>query len=142
MNFYSELIKHRISLFILHFLLIFSSLFSPMAFAKPGGGGGGGAPSCTISSPQNDPIPVTTGGSALFQGVVSGGTPPYDVTWTFEGGDDGLAPPPSGGSDTAIETLQNSGDVTEQYDVAFYDPGTFTVTLSRAEQPFLSQIFK
>jgi len=94
--------------------------------AKPG-------PSCTITTPQNDPTAVTTGGSELFQGIVSGGTAPYDVTWTFEGGDDGLAPAPSGGTDTATETLNNSGDQTQQYDVAFYEAGNFTVTLSATD---------
>ena len=75
--------------------------------AKPdgaGGGGGGGGPTCTITSPQNDPVSVTTGGSELFRGVVSGGTSPYNVTWTFDGGDDGFAPPPENGTDTATGT--------------------------------------
>ena len=91
--------------------------------AKPpdaGGGGGGGSPTCTISTPPNDSVAVTTGGSELFKGVVSGGEAPYYVTWTFQGGDDGLAPAPIGETDTATETLANSGDETAQYDVAFY----------------------
>lgn len=103
------------------------------AIAKPPDGAGGGSPTCTITTPQNDPVPVTTGGSALFQGVVSGGSAPYDVTWTFEGGDDGLSPPPSGGVDTASETLQNSGDLTQQYDVAYYAAGVFTATLAATD---------
>jgi hypothetical protein len=110
-------------------------LVSCFAFAaKPPDAGGGGGPSCSISQPQNDPVDVTNGGSVLFQGVISGGTAPYDVTWTFEGGDDGLAPPPDGnGTDTATETLQNSGDQTRQYDVAFYSTGSFTVTLAATD---------
>jgi len=98
----------------------------------PGGGGRGG-PTCTITSPQNDPVSVTTGGSVVFQGVVSDGTAPYAVTWTFEGGDDGMAPAPVGGTDTATETLPSSGDQTAQYDAAFYTAGTFTVTLSATD---------
>ena len=65
------------------------ALSAGVAQAKGGGGGGGGgAPTCTINTPQNDPVSVTTGGSELFRGTVSGGTvgDGYDVTWTFEGG--------------------------------------------------------
>jgi hypothetical protein len=99
---------------------------SSVQAAKPG-------PSCTITTPQNDPTAVTTGGSELFQGIVSGGTAPYDVTWTFEDGNDGLPPAPNGDTDTATETLNNSGDQTQQYDVAFYGAGNFTVTLSATD---------
>ncbi len=91
--------------------------------ARPGDGGGGGAPSCTISQPQNDPVSITTGGSALFMGVISGGTAPYDVTWTFEGGSPA----------SANETLSNSGDQTSQYDVAFEASGNYTVTLAATD---------
>ena len=100
--------------------------------AKPPDAGGGG-PTCTITTPQNDPVAVTEDGSELFQGVVSGGTAPYDVTWTFQGGDDGMSPTPDGTTDSATETLQTSGDQTQTYDVAFYTSGTFTVTLSASD---------
>ena len=43
----------------------------------------GSGPSCTISQPQSSPVSVTTGGSVIFQGVVTGGIPPYDVTWSL-----------------------------------------------------------
>ena len=42
------------------------------------------SPSCTITAPS-DPISVNTDDSVDFQGVVSGGTAPYDVTWAFSG---------------------------------------------------------
>jgi hypothetical protein len=79
---------------------------------------GGGGPVCTINQPQND-LNLTTGGSALFQGTVSGGTPSYDVTWTFNGG------LPS----SANETLDNSGNQTQQYNVSYAAAGTFTATM-------------
>ncbi|MGD8310781.1 MAG: Ig-like domain-containing protein [Chromatiales bacterium] len=93
--------------------------------AQPGGGGGsgGGGPTCTISSPQNDPVSVTAGGSVNFRGVVSDGTAPYSVTWTFQGGS------PS----AANEVLQNSGDQTQQYNVSYANAGTFTTTMSATD---------
>ena len=124
--------KAKLLAFLTTTLFVILAMSSLQA-AKPGGEGGKSGPSCTISQPQNNPISITTGGSSLFQGVVSGGTAPYDVTWTFEGGDDGLLPAPSGGTDTATETLSSSGDQTRQYDVAFYGAGSFTVTLSATD---------
>ncbi|MEN8108345.1 MAG: Ig-like domain-containing protein, partial [Pseudomonadota bacterium] len=78
-----------------------------------------GPPTCTFNLPQNDPVSVVTGGSEIFQGTVSGGTPPYVVTLTFEGGI------PAG----ANENLANSGDQTQQYDVSYAAAGTFTATM-------------
>lgn len=91
--------------------------------APPPGSGGGKGPSCTISVPQNDPVFVTTGGSVNFEGVVSGGTAPYEVTWTFGGGSPA----------SANETLANSGDQTATHNVGFDNSGSFTVTLAATD---------
>lgn len=96
-------------------------LASGQAFAK--GPGGKSGPACTISQPQNNPVSVTTGGSVLFQGVVSGGTAPYDVTWSFGGGIPA----------SANETLNNSGDQTQQYNVIYDTAGSYTATLSATD---------
>jgi hypothetical protein len=82
------------------------------AFAKP--------PTCSITSPQNDPVTVTAGGSAQFQGVVTDGVPTYDVTWTFEGGN------PANASDPGL----GPGVLTALHLVTFANPGTFTVTMA------------
>ncbi len=96
---------------------------TPVIAKRGDGGGGSGAPTCSISVPQNDPVAVTTGGSELFQGVVSGGTPPYSVTWSFDGGSPG----------SANETLNNSGDQTQQYNVSYAASGTYTATLAATD---------
>lgn len=79
-----------------------------------------GPPSCTITQPQNSPVAVSTGGSVIFQGVVSGGTPPYDVSWTFNGGT------PS----TASEPGLADGQPTASHDIVYNTSGSFTTTLS------------
>jgi hypothetical protein len=81
-----------------------------------------GPPSCTINLPQNDPS-VATGGSVLFQGTVSGGSPGYNVVWTFEGGNPAAA----------NEFLNNSGDQTALYNVSYASAGTYTATLSATD---------
>jgi len=81
------------------------------AFAKP--------PTCSITSPQNDPVNVTAGGSANFQGVVTNGVPTYNVTWTFQGGN------PANASDLGL----GSGQTTALRTVTFANAGTFTVTM-------------
>jgi hypothetical protein len=87
----------------------------------------GPPPTCTINLPQNDPVSVTTGGSELFQGTVSGGTAPYTVTFTFEGGGAG------GSTRTENEVLNNSGDQTQQYNVTYDTAGGYTATLSATD---------
>ena len=88
--------------------------------AKPDGGKG---VTCTIGSPQNSPVAVTAGGSVVFQGVVAGGTAPYDVNWTF-----------GGGSPASVnETLSNSGDQTQQHNVSFDTAGTYNGTLAATD---------
>ena len=46
---------------------------------------------------ENNGIQLDAKVHNYYQGVVSGGTAPYQVTWTFDGGDDGLDPAPTGG---------------------------------------------
>ena len=87
-------------------------LLPGLALAKP--------PSCTITSPQNDPVTVTAGGAAQFQGVVTDGVPPYNVTWTFGGGT------PATASDPGLA----SGEVTATHSVTFANAGTYTVTMA------------
>ncbi len=112
----SKRIFARNFLCLFTFIPIFLLFLAPVtAFAKP--------PVCTISTPQNDPVSVTTGGAEIFQGVVSDGTAAYDVTWTFEG-----ATPAS-----ANEILANSGDQTIQYVVTYDTAGTYTTTLSATD---------
>ena len=77
-------------------------------------------PTCSITSPQNDPVNVTAGGSAQFQGVVTSGVPPYNVTWTFQGGN------PANASDLGL----GSGQLTALRSVTFANAGTFTVTMA------------
>ena len=74
-----SMIEYRSLLMILSLSLIFLS--TSLYAAKPSVN-----PNCTITAPQNNPVSVTTGGSVIFQGVVSGGTAPYEVSWTFSGG--------------------------------------------------------
>lgn len=83
----------------------------------------GGVPTCTITQPQNSPVSVSTGGSVIFQGVVSDGVPPYSVTWSFQGG----VP------DTASEVLQNSGDQTQTHNVTYPNAGSFSAILSASD---------
>jgi len=79
-------------------------------------------PNCTINLPQNDPN-LATGGSVIFQGTVSGGTPSYNVTWTFNGGS------PS----SANEIVNNSGEQTQQHNVSYTAAGTFTATMAATD---------
>ncbi len=89
--------------------------------AKPPSAGGG--PTCTISQPQNNPVSVATGGSVIFQGVISGGVAPYDVTWTFAGGSPA----------STNETVQNDGDQTQAHNVVYANSGSFTATLAATD---------
>lgn len=86
--------------------------FSGLTWAKP--------PTCSITSPQNDPVNVTAGGSAQFQGLVTNGAPPYTVTWTFEGGT------PANATDLGLA----SGQTTALHAVTFENAGTYTVTMA------------
>ncbi|NNK12822.1 MAG: cadherin-like domain-containing protein, partial [Desulfofustis sp.] len=106
------------------FLVILLGFSANIYAAKPSGGGSGGkGPACTISSPQNDPVEITTGGSVNFQGVVSGGTPPYQVTWTFQ----------EGSPSSSQEILANSGDTTDIYNVVYDSAGSFTTTMQATD---------
>jgi hypothetical protein len=87
-------------------------LLPGLALAKP--------PQCSITSPQNDPVTVTAGGAAQFQGVVIDGVPPYNVSWTFGGGT------PASASDTGLA----SGQLTALRSVTFATAGTYTVTMA------------
>ena len=97
--------------------VVYASALLVISFAEVQAGK---PPSCTISQPQNDPVSVTTGGSVVFQGVVSSGTPPYDVTWTFGGGT------PSSASDPGL----GDGQLTAAHNIVYNTPGTFTTTMA------------
>ena len=83
----------------------------------------GSGPSCTINQPQNSPVSVTTGGSVIFQGVVTGGIPPYDVTWIFNGGT------PSSASESGL----TDGERTAAHNIAYTASGSFTTTLTASD---------
>ncbi len=85
----------------------------------------GGTPSltCSITKPQNSPVTVATGGSALFQGVVTGGTAPYDVTWTFTGGT------PSSASEPGL----GDGQATATHNIVYNTAGSYTTTLAASD---------
>jgi len=55
------------------------------AWAQPGGGGGQ-PPRCTIDSAN--PVSINAGESTVFQATITRDSPPYDVTWSYPGGDD------------------------------------------------------
>ena len=78
-----------------------------------------GPPSCTITQPQTSPVSVTTGGSVVFQGVVNGGTPPYDVKWTFSEGS------PSSASDPGL----SAGQLTATHNIVYNTAGSFNATM-------------
>ncbi len=80
-------------------------------------------PSCTITQPQNDPVSVTTGGSVIFQGVVSSGTPPYNVSWAFVGGS------PASASDPGLA----DGQLTAAHNIVYNSPGTYTATMTAVD---------
>jgi hypothetical protein len=75
--------------------------------------------SCTISSPA-DPVSVDAGGSVAFQGVVTGGDPTYDVTWTFNNGT------PSSASDLDL----SDGQPTASHNVVYNTAGSFIATMA------------
>ena len=62
---------------------------------------------CIITAPAN-PVSMDTGDSVEFQGEVSGGASPYDVTWTFNGG----TPSPVSGLGPHTTTYSNAGSFT------------------------------
>ena len=59
----------------------------------------------------------------VFQGVVSSGTPPYDVTWSFSGGT------PSSASDPGL----GDGELTAAHNIVYNSPGTFTTTMAATD---------
>ncbi|MEN8213848.1 MAG: Ig-like domain-containing protein, partial [Pseudomonadota bacterium] len=61
---------------------------------------------CAITA--SDPIPVEAGGSVGFQGVINGGSAPYEVTWTFDGG----TPSPTSGLGPHTITYNDAGSYT------------------------------
>jgi len=92
--------------------------------AGPGGGGKPNKnPTCTITSPAEQQIDINIGDTVTYQGVVTDGTPNYNVTWTFPGGT------PSSASDTDL----GSGVPTQQHMVIYNQTGTYTTTMAATD---------
>ena len=90
--------------------LIFLTM--PLYAAKPSN------PVCTITAAPN---PVLTGQSVAFESVVSSGTAPYEVTWTF-----------SGGIPLSDSASLNDG-VSVTHNIAYNSVGSFTAVMAATD---------
>ncbi len=86
------------------------TLTASSALAKP--------PSCQIVSPAGSPIEITAGDSLTYDGRVTEGDDPYQVSWSFEGG--------TPASDSG--TIRRKGSSHTSEPVTYDTPGSYTTS--------------